>query len=164
MVLSASNDEWVDDYYVTTPSKPAVATTAYLTFDATGAVSGYQATPVDPRAMDNKLNPKLTFPATFSDTGQAPDTEFPGTDTYIQTSVQLKNAAGNSATVASNSLVPQTNIRSAVAACECESNADEIKAMGMQIATHDQRVADHTAAMRQQKADQLVANLRRYAP
>ena len=29
MVLSASNDQWVDDYYVAT-GKPAVATTAYL--------------------------------------------------------------------------------------------------------------------------------------
>ena len=163
MVLSGSNDEWVDDYYVTTSSKPAVVTTAYLKFSADGAVTGYQATPVDPRVMNNITNPKLTFPAKFTDTDTAPDTEFPGTQTYIQTSVQLKNSAGNSAVVASNALVPQTNIRS-IGPGEVESNADDVRAMGMQIATHDQRVADHTAAKRQQAIADFEANLRRYTP
>ena len=163
MVLSASNDQWVDDYYVATASKPAVATTAYLKFNAAGAVTGYQATPVEPRAMDNTINPVLFFPATFPDTGTAPDTEFPDTSAYIQTSVQLKNPTGDSATKASNTVVPQTNAR-LIGPGEVGNNVDEIKAMGMQIATHDQRVADHTAAKRQQAIADFEANLRRYAP
>ena len=114
--------------------------------------------------MDNKISPKLIFPDTFPDTGQAPDAEFPDANAYIQTSVQLKNAEGNSAVVASNQLVPTTTGGYVVAACQCENNADEIKAMGMQIATHDQRVADHTAAKRQQAIADFEANLRRYAP
>jgi hypothetical protein len=163
LVLFASNDEWLDGYHVATPTKPIVATTAYLQFSATGQVTGYQATPVEPRAMDNKVNPTLTFPATFPDTGQAPDVEFPDANAYIQTSVQLKNDAGNSATVASNKVVPQTNVRS-IGPGEVKSNVDDVKAMGMQLATHDQRIADHTAAKRQQVAADLEANLRRYTP
>ena len=113
--------------------------------------------------MDNKSNPTLTFPATFPDTGTAPDTEFADANAYIQTSVQLKNSEGDSATKASNTVVPQTNVR-LIGPGEVGNNVDEIKAMGMQIATHDQRVADHTAAKRQQRIDDFEANLRRYAP
>ena len=112
--------------------------------------------------MSNLSNPKLTFPATFSDTGTAPDTEFPDASAYIQTSVQLKNSEGDSAIKASNEVVPQTNQR-LVGPGEVGNNADELKAMGMQMATHDQRVADHTAAMRQQRIDDFEANLRRYS-
>jgi hypothetical protein len=164
MVLSASNDQWIDGYSVATPTKPAVVTTAYLQFNAVGQVTGYQPTPVEPRAMDNKSNPTLTFPATFPDTGDAPDVEFLDANAYIQTSVQLKNDAGSSATVASNKVVPQTSVRSVVAAGQLESNADDVKAMGMQLATHDQRIADHTAAKRQQVAADFETNLRRYTP
>lgn len=163
MVLSASNDQWVNDYHVATPTKPAVATTAYLKFSSAGAVTGYQATPVEPRAMDSKSNPALFFPSTFPDTGTAPDTEFPDASAFIQTSVQLKNSQGDSATKASNQVVPQTNVR-LIGPGEVDNNVDEIKAMGAQIATHDQRVADHTAAQRQQRIDDFEANLRRYAP
>ena len=150
------------EFRVATATKPAVATTAYLKFNAAGAVTGYQATPVEPRAMSNLSNPKLTFPATFSDTGTAPDTEFPDASAYIQTSVQLKNSEGDSAIKASNEVVPQTNQR-LVGPGEVGNNADELKAMGMQMATHDQRVADHTAAQRQQRIDDFEANLRRYS-
>ena len=171
ITLTAGEDgaaRWISDnkagteFRVATASKPAVATTAYLKFNAAGAVTGYQATPVEPRAMDNKTNPRLIFPATFPDTGTAPDAEFADANAYIQTSVQLKNNAGDSATKASNQVVPQTNVR-LIGPGEVGNNADEIKAMGMQIATHDQRVADHTAAKRQQKADQLQAALNRYS-
>ena len=113
--------------------------------------------------MDNKTQPRLTFPATFPDTGQAPDAEFPDANAYIQTSIQLKNDAGDSAVVASNPLVPTTTGGYVVAACQCENNADELKAMSKQVATHDQRVADHTAAERQSRIDDFEAALERYS-
>ena len=166
--VGTGDARWIADnkagtvFRVATATKPAVASTAYLKFSADGAVTGYQATPVDPRSMDNKIDPKLTFPATFPDTGQAPDAEFADTSAYIQTSVQLKNTAGDSATKDSNKLVPQTT-RSIVGPGELENNTDELKAMATQIATHDQRVADHTAAERQSRIDDFEAALERYS-
>jgi hypothetical protein len=163
MVLSESDDGWVPDYRVATATKPAVATTAYLQFSADGTVTGYQATPVDPRAMDNTVAPTLTFPATFDDTGNAPDVEFPDINAYIQTSAQLKNSEGSSVVVKSNNVIPATSDGFSVGSGQVANNADEIRAMAKQIATHDQRVADHTASERQQKADDFEAALKRYS-
>ena len=106
--------------------------------------------------------PKLTFPATFDDTGIAPDAEFSDPNAYIQTSVQIKNETGDSVIKESNVVVPETTtVR--IAAGESSDNTEELKAMWMQMATRDQRVADNTAAKRQLRVDALEENLRRYS-
>ena len=132
-------------FRVATDTKAAVSTTAYLKFDAGGAVTGYQATPVEPRAMDNKVSPKLTFPATFSNTGSAPDTEFSDENAYIKTSVQLKNISGNSAIKTSNPVVPNTGFRS-IGSGETAYNENTLREMLRQNLTLDLRVASKTAS------------------
>ena len=132
-------------FRVATDTKAAVSTTAYLKFDAGGAVTGYQATPVEPRAMDNKVSPKLTFPAMFSNTGSAPDTEFSDENAYIKTSVQLKNISGNSAIKTSNPVVPSTGFRS-IGPGETAYNENTLREMLRQNLTLDLRVASKTAS------------------
>ena len=164
MVLSASNDQWISGYHVATATKPIVSTTAYLRFNAAGEVTGYQPTPVEPRAMTNLSNPALTFPATLPDTGTAPDAEFPDSNAFIQTSVQLKNATGDSAVVKSNAVVPTTTGGFVVPAGAVVNNAAETEEQLRLLATHDQRIADHTAAKYQALAAEAQAKIRRYTP
>jgi hypothetical protein len=104
ITLSASNDEWAADYYVTTPAKPAVSMTAYLNFDGDGAVTGLQSFPYS-SLMLNVYSPTLTFPNTFS-TGDAPDVSIPS-PSYLQTAV---TGIGDVDTekVSSNILFPAT--------------------------------------------------------
>jgi hypothetical protein len=89
--------------------------------------------------------------------------EFPDINAYIQTSAQLKNSEGSSVVVKSNNVIPATSDGFSVGSGQVANNADEIRAMAKQIATHDQRVADHTASERQQKADDFEAALKRYS-
>ena len=129
MVLTAeSNDQWIEDYHVGTATKPAVTSTAYLQFDSTGAVSGYQATPVAPIAMDNKLSPTLTFPAEFESLQKTPDEEFSDTSAYLQTNVKLTNIGGSS-NKDSNPLVPTTTSTFAIHECDVCYNAEGVANM-----------------------------------
>jgi len=161
ITLSVSNDLWVADFVVKGPTKTIGQTTAYLDFDASGAVTGYRATPVPPRAMTETTMSTLTFPDTFSATGTSPDDEFLDPNAYIQTSAQLKNLTGDSEIVKSNVVVPETTtVR--IAAGESSHNTEELKAMWTQLATHDQRVADHTARKRQETIDDFDASIKRF--
>ena len=65
MVLSASNDQWVSGYRVGTATKPGIATTAYLSFNAAGEVTGYSPGPCGARAMDELTAPTLNVPGCF---------------------------------------------------------------------------------------------------
>ena len=162
MILSASNDQWVNGFRAATATKPAVATTAYLQFDQTGAVSGYSPVPVPVRAMDNLITPQLTFPAEFSDTGTAPDAEFADANAYLEVSVTLKNQNGASGPKSSNAVVPSTNQRS-ISAGEVTNNAESVGRMIEQVVTHEQRVADNYADEMKKKATQLEAALAKYS-
>lgn len=156
MTLSASNDQWVDGYRTATPTKPAIATTAYLQFDETGAVSGYSPVPVPVRAMNNLITPQLTFPAEFSDTGTAPDAEFADANAYLEVSVTLKNQNGESGPKSSNAVVPSTNTRS-ISAGEVTNNAESVGRMIEQVVTHEQRVADNYADEMKKRKERLQA-------
>jgi len=158
MELSSSNGGWVSDYHVGTATKPAIATKAYLLFNADGEVTGYSPNPVEPRAMDDMVAPVLNFPAVFPDTGQPPDFEFPDTNAYIRTRVQVKNEAGQSNAKLSNSVVPQTTT-SAIQAGAYVNNAEEVKAMAVNLATYQQRVADHSAKQRQEALNDFEAKM-----
>ena len=128
MVLSVSNDQWLEDYHVGTDPKPAITSTAYLQFDSTGAVSGYQATPVAPVRMDNLLSPSLTFPAEFESLQKTPDEEFSDTSAYLQTNIKLTNVVGSS-NKDSNALVPTTTSTFAVHECDVCYNAEGVADM-----------------------------------
>ena len=140
MVLSESNDQWIEDYHVGTASKPAVTSTAYLQFDSTGAVSGYQATPVAPIAMDNKLSPTLTFPAEFESLQKTPDEEFSDTSAYLQTNVKLTNIVGSS-NKDSNTLVPTTTSTFAIHECDVCYNAEGVADMYANVLSKEIREA-----------------------
>ena len=154
---SESGDaRWIADnkagieFKVATAAKPAIAATAHLKFDAAGAVTGYTSNPVPARVMSDKETPTLTFPTTFSDTGTAPDAEFSDANSYIQTKVQLKNAAGSSALVRSNTVIPSTTTRT-IESGEVSNNAEGVGQMFEQLITHEQRIADHSAKVREEK-------------
>ena len=84
ITLQVSNDQWIDNYHVKGPTKPAVSMTAYLNFDQNGNVNGLQSAPYSTLMLDT-FTPKLTFPATFS-TGDTPDVTIPA-PSYLQTAV-----------------------------------------------------------------------------
>ena len=105
IVLQAdTNGQWVDDYYVATPTKPAISSTAYVKFDGNGIVTGITGVPQLPVPMASR-NPTLMFPATF-DTGNAPDAELPE-PTSLKTIITRTSELGT-ATGTSNELFPST--------------------------------------------------------
>ena len=103
MTLSAST-RWAVGTKVTMDEKPAVAINAFLKFDSTGNVTGYQTT--DPGYVNMGLgNSKtLTFPATFN-SGGTPDAELPA-GTSIRTRVEATNPSGSSQSNWSNRVIP----------------------------------------------------------
>jgi len=109
ITMSESNNQWVPGFHASSSIRPAATTTAYLKFNADGAVSGYSSSPVDPTLMTTQNNVVLNFPEQFADTGTAPDVEFPDPDAFIQTIVTLTNNDSDPVVQASNVLVPDAS-------------------------------------------------------
>ena len=107
MTISGSGGRWCTTTKVTMDEKPTLSSTAPLSFDANGAVSGI-ATGTPGYVNMNSGAPILTFPSTFSD-GKTPDETIPE-GSYIQTEVRAWNATGES-TMKSNKVTPVATTR-----------------------------------------------------
>ena len=143
IVLQAdTNGQWVDDYYVATPTKPAISSTAYVKFDGNGIVTGITGVPQLPVPMASR-NPTLMFPATF-DTGNAPDAELPE-PTSLKTIITRTSELGT-ATGTSNELFPSTLTRSALeAGAPASYTTDGFAEFVCMTRSHEGRAAEQRA-------------------
>ena len=144
----SNNGQWIEGYYVATAEKPASSTVGYVRFDSDGQVECIESYPLAATNMQNKVAPKLRFPAKFECVDATPDSEL-GASTYLQTEVQLKNLFGDSAVKKSNALIPQTSTYT-VAAGEASLNTTEYAESAAKIKTQSERAAQKTIDNAQQ--------------
>jgi len=162
VTFSSTNGQWVDDYYISLNNedgcKPAATSKAFLQFDSSGAVTGYQATPVAPLVMNDLYNNTLTFPDSFDGLDSTPDDEFSDTNARIITTVKLTNATGSDEATA-DGLVPTTLTRSAIDSGSLTFNTALAGKMYCNILTATVRKATKTLIEAEETVSEVGARL-----